>query len=198
MLLTILPFLAAAAMSVPDPDIDFSRSMFRSKPDGNVYTDLLLDTHGRVEQCKVVYSEGSSRDNERYCERAIGRDAGEPAIGPGGDPTYGMAHFDLIVRPEGVPNARVPSRPAEIELTVGSLPADFGRRMAVTVAVFVHASGTVLNCERLPHARTPASYGSAACRQLQQEPRPVIHNAAGEAVAYMDNVDVNFVVEAGG
>ena len=108
------PLFAAAAMSVPDPNIQFSRAMLPAMPSANMLTDLLLAPAGRVGQCKVIVSGASSRENDRYCERAIGRDAGEPAIGPDGSPAYGMVPFDLIARAEGVSNARVPTRPADL------------------------------------------------------------------------------------
>ena len=195
--MTFLPILAAAAMSVPNAEADgFAQRMFRAKPDGNVFTDLFLGPDGRVEHCVVIYSEGSRRDGERYCEVALGLMAGEPALGPDGNAAYGMANFDLIVRPEGVPNARVPSRPADIELTVASLPARFGARLRVRVAVFVSDSGVVLEC--MTEGEGPADYGAAACQQLGQIPRPIMRNTADKAVAYVDGLLVDFVVEPAG
>jgi hypothetical protein len=190
-----LPFLAAAAMSVPDAELDFSRRMLPSKPDGNVFADLLVGPDGRVERCKVIYSEGSTRDDERYCQRTIGLESGEPARGPDGNPAYGVARFDLIVRPVGVRNVRVPTRPPDIELTVGSLPEEFGSKLKVAVVIFVSESGAVLNCERYPSTTAPASYASAACQQLRQMALPVMQNQADVAVAYVVGLDVDFVVE---
>lgn len=169
--------------------------MLPAVPAGNVFADLLVGPDGRVERCKVIYSEGSARDGERYCQRAIGLKSGEPALGPDGNSAYGMADFDLVARPVGVPKARVPSRPADIELTVETLPAQFGSKLRVRVAVFVSDSGAVLNCERDSISTAPASYATAACQQLRQMPRPVMRNRADEAVSYVDGVAVDFVVE---
>jgi len=192
----VLPILAAAAMSVANADVAFSRRMLPARPgSGNVFADLLVGPDGRVERCKVIYSRGSARAGERYCERAIGLKSGEPALGPDGNPAYGMADFDLVVRPVGVPNVRVPSRPADFELTVTSLPEQFGSKLRVLVALFVSETGAVLNCERNPDSVAPASYGTAACEQLQQMARPVMRNRAEAAVPYVDGVVVDFVVE---
>ena len=192
-IMTLLPLLATVAISAPEADTGFIRRMLSSKPAGNVFADLLVGPDGRVEHCELLYTEDSRRKAERYCEATLGLEAGEPGIGPDGNPAYGVATFDLVVRPDGVPNARVPARPADIEVGVASLPAQYGTRLRVPLVVFVSDGGRVLDCAT--DGNGPADYVAVACQQLRQGTLPVRHNKADAPVAYVDGLLADFVVE---
>jgi hypothetical protein len=160
---------------------------------GDVLSDLLVNPDGRVELCQVLYSKAPRRNVDRFCEVAVGLKSGNPAIGPDGKPAYGLATLDLYARLVASPRKPEPSRPADLDVIVASLPVRFGNKLRIVADVFVSETGEVQECG--PSYDQPANLVEGACQQVRQHSRPVMHSRANEPVAYVADVLVDFATE---
>jgi len=189
----VLPILAASVMSVPELERDFVRRVARNRPGNEVIAEMLLGPDGRVEQCKVLFPAPDSRPSKRFCEAAIGQKAADPPVGPDGNPTYGVVSFNVILTPAGTPPNWARTWAPDIEMTVATLPDQYGTRARVNLVAFVSEEGSIVECGAL--GDSSAAYAAVACDQLKQEPRPVMRNRAGEPVAHVDSLLADFVLE---
>lgn len=182
----LLPLLAAA-MTIPEGRYTASwDEIGRGVGDGNFIVELFADPEGVIEGCGVDYSQLPNSQSDKLCNNAIGLKLAKPAIGPDGQPAYGVFLFSRV-RAGSSPKLELP---ADLELSVTELPKKYRNSLRVGLTVMVDSQGSAVACESDKNA--PADYAQVACAQMRMQKLRIRQNTAGMTVPYVAGMIVQF------
>ena len=196
--------LLAASLSAPDVDMAFARRVQQRYPqwavrDGqqtSASIELTVLADGKVADCRVLESTGSSRLAGEVCASTIGLKL-KPARDDEGNPAVGLLRTELTLQLSPARSSLRPIVPKpDVELTVNQLPAD-PDQLDLEVALLVSPEGVVRNCEgrepRRGNQPPPTILVSVACEQAKEWRGKIVQDASGVVVPYVTNLRVRFV-----
>ena len=193
---TILLSIMAASMAVPQSSTVFADAALAPRnSDGIAIVKLFVAPDREVLACRVVASGLSEADNDRVCDKLVGKRAGEAARGPDGQAAYGTMTY--VVAGSGTRGSAEleANLPADITLDVKSLPGG-AKSTSVNLNLLLDASGKVAKCEGSRYSSD--SYVTAACASLKDQVLDVRKGSDGNPVSYVDSVNVDFVSRQAG
>ena len=192
----LLPILAAVMSTPQKNDSDLWKKLNSFLGRGDIKVAMFVNPDGIVESCTVEYSQLPKSQSDKFCSSAKGSKLAKPAIGPDGNPAYGMLSLIritvevLTMSPHPTPPKL--ELPPDLELTVPDLPKQFRKSLRVSLTVMIDDHGTATACQG--DAKDPPDYAKAACDQVKMLKGPVRQDAAGVPVPYMDDMVVEFAV----
>lgn len=193
---TILLSVMAASMAVPQSSTVFADAALAPRnSDGIAIVKLFVAPDREVMACHVVASGLSDADNDRVCDKLVGKRAGQAARDPDGRLTYGTMTY--VVAGSGTRGSAEleANLPADITLDVESLPGG-AKSKTVSLNLLLDASGKVAKCEAAHY--NESDYAKAACASLNGQMLDVRKGSDGNPVSYVDNVNVDFVSRQAG
>jgi len=190
---TILLSVLAASLTVPQPGKTFSSAALAPRDGSGVaIVELFIAPDRKVEDCKILGSQFSERENDRVCASLRGKRAAKAAAGPDGQAAYGALTYIVADSEEGgVPLES--ALPADVVLDVASLP---GGSRKLRVNVLLNTSGDIVQCEAAPG--DAGAFADAACKELKAQRLPVRKGSDGTPVSYVDELSIEFVQRQAG
>lgn len=199
--LMTLALAASGAVALPAPSgdpakwlkvEDIPEDAFNSGQDGGFVYKALVTPAGKVEQCQVLAASTAKASWTMVCKRIASRGAFAPARDEKGAPAYSVLEDSYAyVLPElWVPGAMKAA--PNFVFDVAKLPGGGAEPLRVAVNVAVDASGALRQCDA-PAGAKQAALSRAACAQLPQVWQALPErNEAGQPVAYVRAMQVEF------
>jgi hypothetical protein len=199
--------LAAASVAMPPPKgnrerwlraEDIPQSEFAAGNDGTFFFKALVAPDGKVEQCSVLGSTAPKPEWASFCEKVKRRFAYGAVTDHAGAPAYFVLedNFAFVLPEQWVPSAA--AMPADLVVEVASLPGAKGGKLAMPVNVAVDARGALLQCNAAVSS-DQSTLARLACDQLKVQWKAMPEkNAAGQPVAYVRQLQVEFHTQKAG
>ncbi|MBA4091622.1 MAG: energy transducer TonB [Sphingobium sp.] len=199
----LFSFLLAATLTMSTPstspagwalESDYPASAKQRKETGSVEFLLVTSPQGRVSQCQIMQSSGSSELDQRTCEVMYARASFKPATDENENPTSGFYKgrftWTLPGQPRQ-PTARKPERPADILLQVKALP-NKAKEIVVGIRTRIDENGKVAVCEPLDDAPDRLKLANVACAQAKALNLSTIKDDAGNPIPMIRTFGVSF------
>lgn len=191
MSLTVFLPVLAASIAIPQPGNAFSSAIFAIRDgDGAAVVRLFVAPDRKVEDCEIVATDFSDSDSDRICGSLLNKRAAKSAVGPNGQPVYGTLLYIVADNSEDPVPLR-PNIPADFVVDVDSVP---GTTRVLRVNVMTDDMGEVSSCEA-PDAGA-GTLAKIACDELKEQALGIRRSKDGAAVAYVQEVAVEFVPAA--
>jgi len=208
--MSLLALMAAAAVgtvTVPAPvgnpndwfgASDIPKGEFQAGNDGVFVIKAIVSAGGKIDDCRVRSTGASRADREDFCARLKRKAKFGTAINESGAPVYYVLEDSYAyVLPDSWHRFGAPPEPNAV-IDVEKLPEAKAGKTDVLVNVSVDATGKLRQCNPAANSLQPA-LGRVACGQLTSSWTPQLeHNAAGDSVAYVRQLWVEFRAKAAG
>jgi len=189
--LTVASLLVASQLIAPDLPRGFAPDVATGNPvGGSIIFQLFVSPEGSVEACDVVYTNWTSAQAARACERLVGKKVSQVARTSDGTAVHGTLIFSMVSRTGDRPGGFPFERAADLAISVESLPQDVGKTLSIGALVLVSSEGTIIDCTS---SDSRQNFAAVACEQLKQIRVPVRTDAGGAPVAYVTDLRVDFV-----
>lgn len=185
----LVPMLAAAALSAPQLGDNLATVDVGvvAGPGTGVYA-VFVAPDGWVDDCAVLKSDYSARNNERICTQLLRQKARKAARGPDGKPIHALA---VVARNAGEGTSALSLLPADVVMRVPALPP--GTDSSVNLEVLVDERGKVTGCEPVDGANEQLA--RTACEQAVRVMLDPREDRDGLAVPYLAEISVGFVLD---
>ncbi len=193
--------MAAGTVAIPGPQrspagrldlFDIPESAVRAGENGFIIYKAVVAPDGKVDRCTVEASSAEKADWEKFCSRVKRRFSFDAARDQQGAPVYYVLEesFGYVLPETWVYNAVKPDPNLVVE--VARLSGATDGKIGVAVNVAVDAAGKLLHCNAAPGA-AQAALSRVACEQLAANWAPMPEqNAAGQAISYVRQMQVEF------
>jgi hypothetical protein len=197
----VLTAMVAGAVVMPEPVgdprtwftlNDFPRDELRASHNGSIYFKAIANPTGRTESCIIEVSTLSANDKAAFCALVKSRFRYKKVPGQDTTPTYFVLEKLFFYTVSDAVNGPPMKAGPDFSIDVQRLPKALKGKIEVQVNVAVDAAGLLTKCDTPADAVQPA-LAKLACGQLPAiwDPMPE-KNAAGEAIAYIRQMRVEF------
>ena len=154
---------------------DYPMKSFEKKHEGVTRFELLVSPDGRIADCKVTSSSGHEELDKTTCFLASKRVEFRPARGDDGQPVWGIYRSQALwALPERAIDA---PPPADLEISLNTLPEGAKEPPAVKLAYAVDQQGIPSSCTLMPSSlKQPQVLVELGCKELLKHEggKPVI------------------------
>ena len=184
----MLSFIAAAALALPQASDGLNRQIVEDLPRavmesniGAIWYAAFADESGTITDCRITAVYGGSEGTEQICGAILGKNVG-PAQGPDGAPIAGYfrGNFSLA---ENVARTETVNLPADVRLTVETMPDGASSPLRLQVIALVDDEGYVSACSATGGASTELV--DTLCSETSPLTMPVRTSASGDAQSYV-------------
>lgn len=191
---SILLSVLAASLALPQPGSSFSTAALAPRSGSGVaIVKLFVAPDRKVEDCQILGTDFDDDDNERVCASLRNKRAAKPAAGPDGKPMYGMLTYIVSDNDNPRPLPLRSNIGGDFVLDVESLPGD---SRSLKVVLLMDEAGKVTSCEG--STAMDGNLAKVACDELRTQSMDVRHDRDGKAVAYVEQITVDFVERQAG
>jgi hypothetical protein len=183
----LVPMIAAAALSAPQLGDNLATvDVGVVAGSGTGIYAIFVAPDGWVDDCAVLKSDYSARNNDRICTQLLRQKARKAARGPDGKPIHALA---VVARNAGDGVSALSLLPADIVMRLPTLPQ--GGDRPVYLEVMVDERGKVTGCDAVEGA--DEHLAQAACEQAGRFTLDPRKDRDGAAVPYLAEISVGFV-----
>ncbi len=176
-------------------DRDYPSGALRRREEGTVGFRLLIGPIGRVAQCGITESSGSSDLDKGTCEIIAAHSKFKPAIDEAGQRSYNFfdGHLTWILPGRSGPiRSRKPPPPQpNMELTVQKLP-DGTREKTVRLITRLDAAGQMVACKPGPSNPKEIKLAKVACEQAKAMPVEITMDENGNPIPLVRGLSILF------
>jgi len=199
-----LVLASALAFAVPanspatwTSDRDYPSGALRRKEEGVVGFRLLIGPTGRVEECEITESSGSSDLDKGTCEIIAIHSKFKPAIDEAGQRSYNVfdGRLTWVLPGRSGPfriKKPIPPQP-NMELTVQKLP-DGTREKTVRLIARFDTAGQMVACEPSPNNPEEIKLAKVACEQAKAMPAEITKDKVGNPIPLVKGLSILFKV----
>jgi|GEM_PF-4088830 len=192
MINAIIPLMAAAALAAPqlrdrlaDADVPVNTG------EGSAIYEIFVAPDGWVDDCDVVKSDYTARQDELVCRHLLREKARKSARGTDGKPVHATV---LVTRNRGSGDPMEYPFPPDIVLDVAAAPGMENGEKVVALNVLVDADGVLQSCEAA--RKGDETFADAACQQAKAIEFRQREDRNGTAVPYLTEVTAEFVADS--